>query len=180
MPLNVRPVLGRRPKTGLKYDKTKHGDCAITIFRAVFKFEPECAAHDDCDKSEPAHAVTHASWEGEERSLDERNPNCLNGTRNDRVGDEPECNDGNEGPGEESLNDPPVSCRGENSGKPRLLEDHDHVGVASSPITTSTLFTSSTPWGTLPFALVREIVESEDPFLTTSSFKLAGALSKVI
>ena len=89
----------------------------------VFKFEPECAAHDDRDDREPAHAVTRVSWEGEKRPLDERNPNCLNGTCDDRVGDEAEYNDGNEGPGKESLDDPPVSCRGENSGRDAPRED---------------------------------------------------------
>jgi len=34
-PLYVRPVLGRRPKTELKHDKTEHRDCAITIGRAL-------------------------------------------------------------------------------------------------------------------------------------------------
>jgi len=35
MPLDVGPVLGGRPKTGLKYDKAEHRDCAITIFRVL-------------------------------------------------------------------------------------------------------------------------------------------------
>jgi hypothetical protein len=34
-PLDMRPVLGCRPKSELKYDKTEHRDCAITIVRAL-------------------------------------------------------------------------------------------------------------------------------------------------
>ena len=34
-PLDVRPVLGRRPKAKLEHDKTEHGDCAVAIVRAL-------------------------------------------------------------------------------------------------------------------------------------------------
>ncbi|SRR6266851_696344 len=30
-PLDMRPVLGRRPKAKLEYHQTEHGDCAVTI-----------------------------------------------------------------------------------------------------------------------------------------------------
>jgi hypothetical protein len=34
-PLDVRPVLGRRPKAKLEHDQTEHGDYAVTIVRAL-------------------------------------------------------------------------------------------------------------------------------------------------
>jgi hypothetical protein len=110
-PLDVRPVLGRRPKAKLEHDKTEHGDCAVAIVRAlipqprirdhiiciyiyyvfsknrrptyIFKLETERRAHDDSEESKPAQAITGVSREGEERPLDERNPHRLDGARDD-------------------------------------------------------------------------------------------------
>jgi hypothetical protein len=40
-PLDVRPVLRRRPKAKLKHDQTEDGDCAVTVFRTlVFRPAP--------------------------------------------------------------------------------------------------------------------------------------------
>ena len=35
VPLDVRPVLGCRPKFKLENDQTEHCDCAVTIVRAL-------------------------------------------------------------------------------------------------------------------------------------------------
>jgi hypothetical protein len=35
LPLDVRPVPGRRPKAKLEQDQTEYGDCAVTIVRAL-------------------------------------------------------------------------------------------------------------------------------------------------
>ena len=35
VPLDMRPVLGGRPKAELKHDKTKDGDCTVTVFRTL-------------------------------------------------------------------------------------------------------------------------------------------------
>jgi hypothetical protein len=37
MPLDMRPVLGSRPKAELKHDQTKDGDCTVTIFRTLVR-----------------------------------------------------------------------------------------------------------------------------------------------
>jgi hypothetical protein len=35
VPLDMRPVLGGRPKAELKHDQTKDGDCTVTVFRTL-------------------------------------------------------------------------------------------------------------------------------------------------
>ena len=89
----------------------------------IFKLEPERAAYDDPDKCKPAQAITRVFREEEERPLYKRNPHCLDGARDDRVGDEPESDDGDEGPGPERLHDPPVARRGEEGSRDPPSED---------------------------------------------------------
>ena len=36
-PLDMRPVVGGRPKAELKHDQTKDGDCTVTIFRTLVR-----------------------------------------------------------------------------------------------------------------------------------------------
>lgn len=62
----------------------------------LFSLETKRATHDDCKEREPAHAIPGISWEGEEGSLDERDPDRLDGPRDDRSGDKAEGNGGNE------------------------------------------------------------------------------------
>jgi len=85
---------------------------------------PEVRMHDRVRWEYRAYLGKAKKW-----PLDKRNPNCLHGMCNDRVGDEAEWNDGNEGPGEESLNDPPVSCCRQNSGRDPPHEDEQGKGA---------------------------------------------------
>ena len=71
--------------------------------------------------------MTGVSREGEEGPLNERNPHCLNGTSDDRAGDEAKGDDRDEKPGQGSLYDPAVACRAEDSGRDPPCEDEcDH------------------------------------------------------
>ena len=40
VPLDIRPVLGSRPKAELKHDQTKDGDCTVTVFRTLIQTMP--------------------------------------------------------------------------------------------------------------------------------------------
>jgi len=151
-PLDVRPVLRRRPKAKLEHEQTEYGDRSITITRAlypkiriskwitqiaprnedrlkvetttyIFGLETEHGAQDNREEREPPQAVADVPRKGEEGSLDNGNPDGLDGTRDDRVGDEPESDDGDEQPGEKSLHDPPVARRGEQGGRDPPSED---------------------------------------------------------
>jgi len=89
----------------------------------ILNLKTERGTYDDPDNCEPAKAISGVSRDGEEGPLNERNPHRLDGTSDDRVGDEAKGDDRDEGPGKGSLYDPPVACRGEDSGRDPPCED---------------------------------------------------------
>jgi len=94
----------------------------------VFSLETKGGTHDDRDEREPPQAITDIFREGEERPLDKRNPDRFDGTRDNRVGDKPESDDGNEGPCEDGLQDPPVARRLQDNGRDPPCEDDRRKG----------------------------------------------------
>ena len=83
----------------------------------IFELKPEGGAQDDREKRKPAQSVACVFWEAEEGVLDEGDPDCLDGPRDDRVGDEPEGDDGDERPSKEGLHNPSVAGRAEDRGR---------------------------------------------------------------
>ena len=75
--------------------------------------------------------------------MDKGNPDRFDGTGDDRVGDEPKGDDGDEGPGEDRLHDPSVAGRVQDGGRHPPSEDEcgeskelqaaDQAGVPSEP-----------------------------------------------
>jgi hypothetical protein len=107
----------------------------------IFELEPESGTQDDREKRKPTQTIASVSWEVEKGILDEGYPDCLDGPRDDRVGDETENYDRDERPGKEGLHDPSVAGRVEDGGRDPPAEDEGgegHEAHAANEVTART------------------------------------------
>lgn len=107
-PRDVSAVARRQRKSAGEDEQAEHGNSAVTISGTFWQSETKCRAKDDSEEAKPADSKTNAVGEREERLADERMPYGADWFGDDRVGDIPEGNEGDEGPREEGLDNPRV------------------------------------------------------------------------
>ena len=107
-PRDVSAVARTQGKAAGEDEQAKHRDSTVAISSTLWQGKTKRRAKDDSEEATPADRETHAVGKREERLANERVPYSADGFGDDRVGDVPEGNEGDEGPSEDGLDNPRV------------------------------------------------------------------------